>query len=103
MKKPLFEIGEEVILQSKTFPEYNAEYVVEEVIEKDQPVRCRLTGDRIYSSDGYSYRFSIPLLHKHYTDGTECLMDESALRKKHKPSELSFQELVSSLNTPIKA
>lgn len=101
MKKPLFEVGEEVILQSKTFPEYNGEYVVNGVIEGDQTVTCRLTNYRIYSR-GRSYRFTVPHIHKSFDNGTEVLWSESALRKKHKPSELSFQELVSSLKIPTK-
>ena len=88
MKKPLFSVGEEVILRSEAYPEYNGDAVVLDI--------------RFDYDDGLpGYLLTIPCPKDE--EGDDLWWDEPALRKKYKPSELSFQELVSSLKTPIKA
>ena len=104
MKKPLFEIGEEVVIQSKDFQEVNGQCsVVEKIVMPNEKYVDRLNCTVFKNISGkYAYLLSNKLLHPN-ANGAEALWGESALRKKHKPSELSFQELVSSLKTPIKA
>ena len=96
MSNPYFKIGEEVILQSKDLPHLNGEYVVEEVL---------LDGDVVYSSPnntvtnrGITYTLFKDIRVKVLSDG-ECRRGwaQSALRKKHPPSDDSFEEMMSKL------
>lgn len=93
MKEPLFSVGEEVLLQSKAYPEYNGEAVV--IFYSPSAGGIDREGVR-HIQGGFAYKLSIdsPVPNK--------MWHETALKKKPKPSELSFQELVSSLKTPIK-
>ena len=104
MKKPLFEVGEDVIIQSQDFPEASGECaVVEKIVGPGEKYVDRLSGNVFRNGSGkYAYLLSNKVPHPDGS-GDEALWEESALRKKHKPSELSFKELVSSLKTPIKA
>lgn len=51
MKRPLFEAGEGVILQSKNHPEYNGEYHIEAVLSPGTTVVCRITGEFLIYDD----------------------------------------------------
>lgn len=97
--RPLFAVGEEVILQSIKNPIYNGEYTVDEVIQSNRTVLCRITGNRIYC-EHLTYRLNLPIPHIEYDDGTETLWCESALRKKYQGSEFGFTELMSVLKSP---
>ena len=77
-----FTTGEEIILQSKDFPDCNGEYTVVEVAE--HPIH------------GPVYKLDID----HKVDGYNDFWKESALRKKHTPGELSFDDLMFSLSSP---
>ena len=104
MNKPFFCEGEIVILQSKDAPEYNGEYEVHSVIGYKDEFTCRLTNEWTLENDEpgtFCYVFTTPLVDKVFGEGSECLWCESALRKKHQPSEMNFNELMSSLNIPI--
>lgn len=85
MKDPLFRVGEEVVVVSNLCPECNGESVVLE-----------LKWGTMLCSDGVEYTGwcykteDQPNKNLHYR--------ESSLRKKHKGSDYSFQQLVSSLN-----
>lgn len=96
--RQLFSVGEEVILCSQERPKFNGEYVVECVAPDGEYVKCRLTGDFIRSDEGGGYGYlltpSIPDF-----EGNEILWDQTALRKKHKPSTESFSEMMRNLNT----
>ena len=104
MNKPLFAIGETVIRQAPIghFPEGNGEYVVEEIITQ---------GDfrMVYSNAlwtnlgvGYYYKLSgfkvvsVTGMNLHHSN-------EGFLKKKHKPSDQSFDQIMSSLKQPQKA
>ena len=94
-----FQVGEEVILQSKDFPHLNGEYVVDGYYE---------TGDRVENPVGYNYVWvggSTYTLHNSYKnneslsgDVIKCYIhwEQSALRKKHQGGE-SFESLMSSI------
>jgi len=96
-KQPFFSVGEEVILQSKKYPEYDGEYVIEEVFYGDDQLLCRLTGEIIplFDDGVYSYIFTVPLQETlRLDDNTEALFPESDLRKKHKPADESFRDMM---------
>lgn len=96
-----FSEGEIVILQSGRFPHYNGEYTVSRVYSNPEEIfACRLTGTplRVNLVDKYSYHFDIPLGDD---NGREICFLESSLRKKHNPSSMSYQELMTNLSTKI--
>lgn len=100
--RPKFEVGEEVILQSRTHPQANGEYVVGSVFKLDLEEKIATdieTGKRwtFKSLDGtYSYDVGNIL------NGPQMTMvEEIELRKKHKPSRMSFDNLMSSLKSPV--
>jgi hypothetical protein len=98
MTRPLFEVGEQVILQSKQYPQYNGEYFIEYIIFKGAAHKCRLTGKLLCKKSGaeFVYILDQPFASKKVI-GSEVGFNESALRKKHKPSDLSFGDLMVSL------
>lgn len=100
---PKYSVGELVILQSREYPEYNGEYYVHKILEKREPSTCRLTGD-LHSCSGTHgpiiYLLSQPHLNK--DTGREVFWWEGALRKRHEPSQMSFQSLIQSINSPVK-
>ena len=84
MREAYFEVGEEVILVSKHNPLCNGEAIVLKAVygekwdyntNKDMP-------------DGWRYELTITV------PEFAGLWDESALRKKHKPSEFTFEQLI---------
>lgn len=92
MSRPLFSVGEEVILQSVDYPEFNGEYIVETAFlprtNKQVVDGCAYTNAHI----GY---FLMGLYHeKGGQKGVRSSWRQSALRKKHKPSTKSFSELM---------
>lgn len=87
MNKPLFEIGETVIIYSEKCPQRNGEnlciFSIEDFVGEDRLGR---------HYEGFIYSFE-GLPDEWWTEPT--------LRKKHQPSEMNFNELMSSLNAPI--
>lgn len=98
MKKPLFAVGEEVILQCR-IPEFNGEYKVYEILT---PHETMLRWPNVIINDEIHYVITEKPFKLSFGHETKAVK-QSSLRKKHKPSEISFQELVSLLKTPIKA
>jgi hypothetical protein len=104
MNKPYFSEGEQVILQSIEYPEYNGEYVIYKILQPEEGFDCRINKDFYLIADNLCYVLDTPLSDKgKHDDVTEILWRESALRKKHQPGELSFNSLMSSLKSPIEA
>lgn len=102
--KPKFEVGETVILQSKDCPEYNGEYIIENILTIGDTYYNRLNGEYYYiekNLGGFTYLFTEPLQDPYCFEESEAIWSESALRKKYKPSELSFDALMSTLKSPI--
>jgi hypothetical protein len=99
MTVPLFKVGEEVILKSILYPELNGEYTVE-IVNAHSFWVCRETGTicNDYKGDTISYQLDVPVYSE---DGVEGTWAESALRKKHKPSGMSLDCLLSSLNEEL--
>ncbi|MNX54209.1 hypothetical protein D3C86_849270 [compost metagenome] len=80
--RPKFVVDEVVILQSKDFPQCNGETIVLEV--------------ESHKEYGWVYKLAI----KHHAEGYADWWKESALRKKHYPGELGFDDLMASLSSP---
>lgn len=97
MKKPLFSVGEEVILQCR-IPKFNGEYEVYEILT---PHETMLRWPNVKVNDEFHYVITEKPFKLEFGNETQAVK-QSSLRKKHKPSDTSFQELVSSLKTPIK-
>lgn len=103
---PKYSEGESVILQSISRPEYNGEYTVEKVLKNGDTYVCRSTGTIITRMDKPSFGY---ILNEVVITGTnvfgfvvEAAWQESALRKKHQPSQMSFQSLMQTINSPVK-
>lgn len=77
MSNPYFEIGEEVILASEMLPQFNGEYIVSD--------------RRACNNIGYEY-----WLENDPVNGKPWY--ETLLRKKHKPNNESFSQLITNLN-----
>ena len=99
--KQLYEIGEKVALQSETLPEHNGEYYIEAIIEANEDFECRLTGQIIYTNEGHAYILDTPLVDLIECDGVEALWLESSLRKIHEAGDMSYEELMNSLKSPV--
>lgn len=103
MNRPKFEVGEEVILVTKTFPEHNGERVVEAVLTRGENYTGRLTGFNVLLELDNLHTFVYLLSGKEVDprDGLEIVWAESSLRKKHKPAEMSFSALMQSLTSHV--
>lgn len=99
MKIPLFKVGEEVILVSAMCPQHNGEYTIEDVYEQGcKPIICKVTGLEVFNPIqqgvvAYSLYPSVV-----DSEGYEIVWNETAIRKKHKPSGESLQSLIKRLN-----
>lgn len=94
MTRPLFSVGEEVILVSLSHPEFNGEYLIERVLENGESYKSRNDGKSFWSN-GILY-----LLDEIFPDnvkGGEFAVGEKSLRKKYPPSEFTFDELMNNL------
>lgn len=84
--RQVFQVGEEVILQSLTYPELNGECVVLSVVENDDNLAWK-DGKLVDVGTHYMYKTSV---------GSNY-WSEIALRKKHEPSDDSFSQLMDKL------
>ena len=80
--RPKYELGEVVLLQSVNLPQYNGEHTVTSVVLDDDV--------------GFCYELDFKHGLKEYTEHWE----ERALRKKHTPGEMTFDNLMASLSSP---
>lgn len=100
--RPLFSVGEEVILQSKSSPEFNGIYVIHKILRDRQYMIDRHTGRNIqceFNHGYFGYILDQPIL----SDiGNDIIWAEAALRKRYPPSSQSFSELMNTLKTPAK-
>ena len=86
--KPLFSVGEEVILQSNMFPDLNGEAVVELVQIAHQSIR------------GCYCRYMYLLDRTHSDPSRSGSFHECALRKKQEPGG-DLKEFMKSLDQPV--
>lgn len=97
--RPKFEVGEVVILQSATRPDCKGEFTVLQVNCLPAGVPFEFSGSNYrHSSTGVSYFLNDDFL-SYMGEGKAC-WNESTLRKKHTPGELSFTDLMASLSSP---
>ena len=102
MDHPKFEVGEEVILESKKYPDLSGEYSIHQVLCPKDEYICRISGGMIkrdVESETFVYLLDKPLCSDR-TDIEACVK-ESSLRKKHKPAEMSFSALMQLLTRPV--
>lgn len=102
MNRPKFEVGEEVVLASREYPHMGGEYFVDRVVYDGCDYKDRLTGIEFVTDWGDNcpgYLLSNMAKDPHL--GCEIIWIETALRKKHKPAEMSFSALMQSLTSPV--
>lgn len=109
--KPLFSAGDPVVIQSKHYPEYNnQEDIVNEVIDTGITSFPSLwrepeTNTLLRINSRYAYLLQYNTCRVSNTDSSLIVRTwgEKALRKKHKPSDDSFESMMNKLKTPIKS
>lgn len=99
--RPKFEVGEVVILQSRTRPDCSGEFIVVQVNQYPCGTRFEFEESWYRHPDDIeiSYFLNDPFKSSHDSNAKACWA-ESSLRKKHQPGELNFRELMSSLSSP---
>jgi hypothetical protein len=99
MSDPLYKVGERVGLVSKSMPQHNGEYIVERILAPNEMYVSRNDGSTLLSDDNnYTYLLDKVFLCERVGYGEIC-WKESALRKLHKPSKYSFDELLSEIKS----
>jgi hypothetical protein len=99
MSRPMFAVGEVVILQSVEFPHLNGDATVLAVTKPRVPYKCPATGiSVIRSASNIGYVLDVDkMVATSLGELVAANWDESALRKKHQPGEHSFTRLMQSL------
>jgi len=85
---PKYSEGEVVIIQSKHYPQENGEAIVIDMSFEEKPINA---ATREFMSESWVYTLE-----------GKGDWHESALRKRHEPSQMSFQYLIQSINSPVK-
>lgn len=99
---PKYSVGEVVIVQSPYHPEGNGEYEILDIFTYEQyQIYCNgefksTEAYFIYKLEGYLIKGK-----KNPERSTDCV-SEPSLRKRHEPSQMSFQSLIQSINSPEK-
>lgn len=96
-----FEVGEEIVLRCKDFPEYDGDYTIEKILDEDEDHMCRLTGRTIYYG-GVTYLLNTPLLEKDSWQGNEVGFGPWSIFKKHKPSDESFKDMMQNIKSSVR-
>ena len=105
MPEPLFKVGELVGLVSKYYPHLNGQYHVSAIIYSGEVYLDKFTGDTLWKctdNNPAAPAYLLDELEAAESDRTEYKWDESALRKIHKVSDYSFDQLLTSLKQPSK-
>jgi hypothetical protein len=103
MSTPKFAVGEQVIVTCPEIPIYNGDHTVREILQPQDTYFDRCAGMRLRTNPppmphikfGYIMEAVLP-----DDDGFEVIYDESCLRKKHEPGEISFKELMEEHKEP---
>lgn len=100
-KHPLFVENEEVQLVVKTnfLKEMSGDYTVHDVIQHGCRYVSRLSGRTMTSISPHIGYLLTPMC-VHPTTGREITWHESSLRKKFKPADMSFEDLMVNLTSP---
>lgn len=105
MSEPLFKVGELVGLVSKNSPHLNGQYHVRAIIYNGQIYMDKFAGNTKWICTDESPEVPAYLLDEldvAISDGTEYKWDESALRKIHKISDYSYDQLLTELKNTDK-
>ena len=97
MKQALYKVGEEVILKSLDHPEFNGDYIVQAVHQSGDTIPNVRGCLAVLCPSGFSYYLGF----NHYAD-EYTHWGQLSLRKKHKPSDQSFDQIMSSFKQPQK-
>ena len=92
MSQPYFRVGEQVILVSKDSPQLNGEHIVEDILRKGIQSNPFDGGAMVDVTSAFSYKLE-GIEPSDTLYGTGYFVQET-LRKKHKPSDESFSELM---------
>jgi len=98
-----FSVGEVVILQCRDYPHLNGEYAVSQCIHAHEVYLDPVFGQALRAEILGYFLEGVNLVLKD-GDGNEAsaLWYEGALRKKHFPGDMTFQDLVQGIGTPKK-
>jgi len=99
MKQPLFEIGETVVRQSKTYSHANGDYKIQGVISGE--VMQQLHPHMAVEKESLYYNligFAVTLPY----GGISNHSNEKFLFKKHKGCGEDFNSMINALKTPVK-
>lgn len=94
---PKFEVGEVVLLRSKSHPEADCESTILDIKEPLTAHPCEAGSGVVFRGPNYSYKLQVSVVHN---GGLTSFWDETSLRKKHTPGEMSFTSLMASLSSP---
>jgi hypothetical protein len=101
MKVSKFSVGEQVILQDQGYDGYNGEYVVHKVVCPQMVFKDRRWNCERYNVSKEEFGYLLNEIHPSFKNPKgEILWAESSLRKKYKPSEKSFDQLISEIKCP---
>lgn len=99
-----FAIGEQVLRQGQYYSEANGEYVIEEIISAEEMKHLHPTmlvpEGLYYGLKGFSVEKTNAFGHK--TGGFSHHTHESNLRKKHKPSDESFKDMMQNIKSDVR-
>jgi len=97
INNPKFKVGETVILQSTTHPQFNGLYIVEDILDPEDYIYiCRVTGEAALRPLGqYGYRLDTPFIPQEST--VETIVEEFELKKHYPPAGYSFEEMINKL------
>lgn len=99
----MFEVGEKVILQSRELPQYNGVHIIRAKVEVGDVYQDRISNvlwENETGGVGYILEEILLVEEKTCPYRDEAFWSESALRKYHEPSDMSFQELMEQLKQP---
>ena len=104
---PKYSEGESVILKSISHPQYNgSDYTIQKVLKNGDSYICRETGLLITRTNKSDFGYILNEVVVTNTNDLGMIVEtgwkESCLRKKHEPSQMSFQSLIQSINSPVK-
>ncbi len=94
-RQAYFQVGEEVILQSKQFPKYNGKYTVEKIFPPGP--HYGPDGESLWTDQHFSYCLGFAF---NWKGGICDTWQEPSIKKLHKPSETNFTELMNNLKCP---
>lgn len=101
MTRPLFGVGEEVILVSKDSPDLNGKYTIKDIAYHKGFYFDKFLNKTVHwictDLDKETPAYLLEELDVPDEDGSEIMWAQSALRKKYPPSEFTFDELMNNL------